>query len=537
MKWWIAGLTALVGGTLWSTTTVQAQPTVIQSATSVPVTTLDSGHYASTADAEAIHAQSEGLYTYDAQNHIMLGLARAKPTVNRAKTVYTFQLRHTKWSNGEPLTASDFVYAWRRVVDPATQSRNANKLAVIKNATAITAGKKSVKTLGVQAVGKYTVKVTLASPTPYLAQLLEGRAFAPLNQHFVEQRGRQYGTSSANAVSNGPFIVKNWQGSHDHQWTYAKNPYYWNRKSVKVSAVNIKMISSSAKAAAQFDQGKLDYAQLTDQTLQRYVGQKVLHQELTSTEADLFFNTRKPQLSNVHLRRAIAYSYNKVLLTRGVLRDGSAPLNGLIPVNLVKDPVHHKDYRDDDHAATSEYNLQQAQHEWRQAKQQLKTQNVKLQLLVAKTDSNLKMAKFMQAQMQHNLPGLTVTIKAVPLAKRIVLEGQGKFQLVIGTWTPSNPDPADYVGFYRSNSLANVPKYSNAKYDQGLNEITGQLATKPMQRWRKVQQLERQAIKEAVVVSPMYQQGLTYLENSKITGLQFSPYGSIVNYQYVQLKD
>lgn len=535
MKWWIVGLTALVSGALWQGTSVHADQ-VMRSTTNVPVTTLDVSTYASTADAEAIQAQSEGLYTYNAHNRIMLGVAKQKPTVNQARTRYTFQLRHTHWSNGDEVTASDFVYAWRRVVDPATGSRNASKLSVIKNAVAITAGKKNVTQLGVKAIGKYTLQITLAAPSQYLPQLLAGRAFGPLDQSYVERVGSKYGTSSKYTVSNGPFTVQNWTGSRDRHWSYVKNSQYWDRKVVKIQQVKIAMIATSAKAAALFDQGKVAYAQLTDRTLQRYIGQKVIHQELTKTAAYLFFNTQQKQLQNVHLRRAIAHSYNKVLLARGVLRDGSSPLNGLIPTGLVKYPVHHRDYRAAEKGvATSKYSLRQSHKEWLLAKKQLHTSNIKLQLLVSNAAGNQNMAEFMQAQLQHNLPGLKVSIKTVTLAQRIKLEEAGHFQMVIGTWTPNSPDPANYVSFFASKSLANVPQYSNRRYDQGLRDLSGCLANRSVARWRKIQQLEKQAIQGATVVAPIYQQGVTYLQKPNVTGLNLSSFGAIVNYKYVRL--
>lgn len=518
-------------------TSVHAAKQTLTSMVNTPLTTLDSTKYAVASDSEAITAYAEGLYTYDAQQHIVLGVAAKAPTVNRAKTQYTFTLKHTRWSNGQPVTADDFVYAWQRLANPKRKSRNASKVAFLKNGAAVVSGKRPYTALGVKALGKYRLQITLAQPTPYLSRTLVGAALVPINRHFAHQMGAKYGTAARYVLANGPFQIQNWNGTQDKQWRYVKNPDYWDAAQVTLQRVKLRVVRTSKQAARLFDRGQLDYAQLTDQTVQRYTGYKVLHQRQTITAAYLFFNTQAVDLKNLALRQALAQSFDKRLLVDGVLRNGSEPLNGLIPEQLIKTPTHQRDYRTAVGKLTNtSYNVRRATKAWHKAQAQLGRRRLTVTLLLSNTPQNLQIGRFLQAQMQHTLPGLTVNLKTVSLEKRIQLEGKGQFQIVLGMWTPTDTDPANYVGFFKSTSLMNVSHYQNAAYDRGLAELSGRLATQPSPRMHKIKSLEQQAVSKATVVAPVYQSSQTYLQAQRVKGLQVSKLGSMVNYKFTHIQ-
>ncbi len=173
----------------------------------------------------------EGLYRFDKENRPYLAGATSVKKSKDEKT-YTFKLRkNAKQSNGDPVTADDYVTAWRRSVDPKNSSLDSDSFAIIKNGTKITQGKAKVNSLGVRALDKHTLQVILENPIPYLPQILEGAQFYPQDTKVVNKLKDRYGTSSKNLVYNGPFVVKGWTGSN-LKWTLVKNKNYWDKNLV-----------------------------------------------------------------------------------------------------------------------------------------------------------------------------------------------------------------------------------------------------------------------------------------------------------------
>ena len=179
----------------------------------------------------------EGLYRLGKNSKVEPGVAK-KTTVSDDGMTYTFELRKdAKWSNGDNVTAKDFVYSWQRTVDPKTASQYAFLFDGIENAKAITDGEKPVTELGVKAEGDHKLVVKLEKTVPYFKLLMGFPAFFPQNQKVVEKYGDKYGTNSKAMVYNGPFKLEGWTGSN-LKWTLAKNDKYWDKKKVKLDAIN-----------------------------------------------------------------------------------------------------------------------------------------------------------------------------------------------------------------------------------------------------------------------------------------------------------
>ncbi len=168
--------------------TSNTQDSTLTVGTNANIGSANSVKYSDTGSVEAIQNTFEGLYRFNAKGQPVKALAKTVST-NKDKTVYTYTLQHSKWSNGQSVTAADFVYAWQQLGNPKTASPNAQRLDFLKNGYDVRNGKKPVSQLGVKALGKYRLQVTLESPITYLPEILTGAPFMPLNKAYVEKNG------------------------------------------------------------------------------------------------------------------------------------------------------------------------------------------------------------------------------------------------------------------------------------------------------------------------------------------------------------
>lgn len=234
---------------------------------SVPtnIATLDSGLATDTYSNLFIGNTQEGLTRVDDKGVAQNAMA-SDIKVSDDGLTYTITLRDgLKWSNGDELTAKDFLYSWQRAVNPATGSQYAYLLGNIKNANEINTGKiKDLNQLGVKANGDHELVITLTQPTPYFKFLLANSVYYPVNKSAVEEFGKQYGTSSDKVVYSGPFIFKKdagWTGTNN-SYSLVKNPDYYDKDNVKSDEIDYTVQSNPNTAVQLFKQGKLDQASL-----------------------------------------------------------------------------------------------------------------------------------------------------------------------------------------------------------------------------------------------------------------------------------
>lgn len=495
--------------------------------------TLDPAQYTLSVSAEVINAEQQGLYTRNANNKVVAGVAKSY-TTNAAKTIYTFDLKHTKWANGKAVTAADFVYAFQRLADPKVGAGQAARVDFLKNGQAVRTGAKPLSSLGAKALGTYKLQLTLSEPLTYLKDLLTGTPYMPVNEAFAKKAGNKFGTSSKYVLANGPYVIKNFSLKDDH-WTYQKNANFWDKQTVKLSSVSVRVVKDTATAANLFNTGKVDYAALTSENLSRFTNNKALHQITTPTIGYLSMNFKRPATANVHLRRALAESFDKAKFAKNVLKDGSTALNGLVPSNLSSNPKTGQDYRQDTGNLIT-YNPTEAKAEWAKAQQELGQSSLTLTLLTADTEDAKNAGEFLQGQIEAHLPGIHITLKSMPVAQRISLERSGDYDIAFGTWAPDFDDPINFLDVYQSSGQLNFSKYDSPAYDADLAKIHGRLATDAEQRYQALQQAETRLIKTDVAIAPVYQVGLSYVQNPKTSGLAIIPFGSTVNYQYIEVK-
>ena len=486
---------------------------------------------------EVIAATIEGLYTLDADGNAIPAIAKSYD-VSEDGLVYTFHLREdAKWSNGEPVTANDFVYAWRRLVDPNTASEYAfiMDVAGVKNAASVNAGEASLEELGVKAVDDSTLEVTLALPVPYFLQLMTFPSFFPMNEAFVTEKGADYAQSPDGLLANGPFKMTEW--TQGHSFKVEKNDSYYDKDNVNIDGIEYKIMKDAQTAALEFESGNLDVVRLTGEIVDLYKENEaftLIH------EGYLWYiapNEEVEELQNVNLRQALGRAVNKEQLTETVLNDGSTVANFIVPVTLATGP-DGKDFRETSANDYMTYDVEVAQEYWEKAKQELGIETLTLELLFEDTDSMKKCAEFIQSELQTNLPGLTIELKSQPKKNRLELMRAGDYQLGITRWGPDYADPTTYLDMFITGGSNNYPNYSSEEYDTLMNRIgKGDLVYDIEARWEAMKEAEQLLIAEDAAALPMYQQGNTYLIDQQVKGIETHSVGVPFIYKNVTIEE
>lgn len=412
-----------------------------------------------------------------------------------------------------------------------TQKIHADSYAIIKNGEAISQGKAPVNSLGIKALGKYKVQVTLANPIPYLPQILEGAQFYPQNSKLVKKLGSKYGTSSKNLVYNGPFTVSGWTGSN-LKWTYKKNPTYWNKKIVDLNKVNVQVVQTPSTGVNLFRSGELDYTTLTSDFVKQYQNNSSYHTKVTPTNGYLSFNLKRKSTGNVHIRRAISRAINKQQLVKTVLHQGKVS-NGIVAANFITDQATGNDYRKDAGDLVT-YNAKEAKKEWQLGLKQLGKKKLTLELLTSDIDDAKRVGEFIQSNLMKNLPGLTLRVRSIPLKSRLSNTTNHNYDFVYGTWQPSYEDPIDFLTVGGLFNLA--PDYHNANFWKQIDLARSTYATDPQKRLNALVNAEKQLIQKDAFAAPLFQQGTSYLLNKRVKGFQLSPYGNVAYYWNVKMK-
>ncbi|MBC1475801.1 peptide ABC transporter substrate-binding protein [Listeria grandensis] len=482
----------------------------------------------------------EGLYTLDKKDNFVPGVAASMPEISKDQTEYTIKLRDSaKWSDGSQVTAEDFVYAWRRAVDPKTAPSYAALFKdSIKNATEIHEGKLPVSKLGVSAPDKETLKITLKKPVPYFISLLSFETFFPQKQAFVEKQGDKYGTDATHTLYNGPFVMKNWDGNTSKKWTYAKNSEYWDKKNVNVDEISVQVAKDINAGVNLYTTKEADRAPLSGEYAKQYKDRSDFLTEKDALISYLRLNQKRDgkatPLANNALRHALNFAVDKDALTTEILGDGSFPANGLLPKDFVQNPETGADFRTDsgDHLT---FNKAEAIKYLAQAKKELGTDTITLELLGDDQDTTKTVFTFLKNQFETNLPGVTINIKTMPAKSATELTRTSNYDLSLAAWMPDFKDPWTYSSLFLSDYYNNSMNYNSPKYDQLVKSTDTNLATKPLARWHAFIDSEKILLDDDAAILPLYQHQTAVLQNPNITGVQKHAFGSPYSYKFIEM--
>ncbi len=469
-------------------------------------------------------AITEGLYSQDAAGSPILAIAESADKSEDGMT-YTFKLKDAVWSNGTPVTANDFVFAWRRLVDPAVASEYAfiMEIAGVVNAAAVTKGEKPVTDLGVTAIDDKTLEVKLDVPVPYFESLMAFPSFLPVNEAFFTACGDTYATSPETLLANGPFMVETYEPAAT-TIKLAKNPSYYDADKVALSGINFFVIKDSQQAMLSYQNGDLDVATLSGEQVELFQEDAEFQSVMAGYLWYISPNQKVKGLENVKVRQAMALSFDKSAVTDIILKDGSIVADFAVPTLLATGP-DGKDYRETAGGPYLSTNKEEAAKLWEEAKAELGVSELKYTMVVEDTESAINVAQFIQAEIQTNLPGITIELLQMPKKNRVERMQDGEFELGLTRWGPDYADPMTYLDMWTTGSPNNYGFWSNSDYDAVIESAKkGELALDVVARWEALKGAEKIVMDEAVIW-PVYQKGNAVMIKSGVEGIEFHSVG------------
>ena len=493
-----------------------------------PVESLDPQLATDGTSFEIICDYTDGLMQMDSEGAPVNALCESYE-VSADGLKYTFKIRKdANWSNGTPVTASDFVFGWQRAVDPKVASEYSfilSDIGQIVNAQDIIDGKKDKSELGVKAVDEKTLEVNLNVPVSYFLSLLYFPTFYPVNEEFYNKCGDTFGTSPETTLANGAFILTDYVPAAT-SFSLKKNDKYYDKDRVKLDGLNYQVIQDSQQALMSYQTGAVDIVLLNGEQ----VDQVKNDPEFRAIGAGYLWYVSPniagcKELANLNIRYALTFAIDRSAITESVLKDGSFPSYTAVPAEFAtgpdgtdfsKDQEKYKEYVGFDKAKAKEY--------WEKGKSELGISSLELEMKVDADDAPQKVAQVLKEQWETALPGLTVTIVIEPKKQRVNDMVTGNFQLGLTRWGPDYADPMTYLSMWvTGNDSTNYGRWSNAEFDSIIEECTtGALCTDPKGRWAKMYDAEKIAMQEAVIF-PLYTQCNAEMISSKIKGLECHP--------------
>ncbi|MBE1553328.1 peptide ABC transporter substrate-binding protein [Sporosarcina limicola] len=460
----------------------------------------------------------EGLYRLGQDDKPIEGLVETSDVSEDGKK-YVFKLRqNAKWSNGEPTTAHDFVYAWKKALHPDTISPHAYLMDSVKNASNIQNAEDAlygkVDELGIKATDDYTLEVELDNSVPYFIELLTNPVFYPQNEKYVESQKEEYALEPENLIFNGPFVLDSWQ--HDQKWLLKKNESYWDAANVKVEEIDFKVAKDTATVVNLYETDTIDVASLSSEFVDVYSGDAEYVTSMNSEIYFLRFNQRNDDLKNVNIRKALDMGWDKEAATDSILKNGSIPAYFLIYDNFVT-LEDKSDFRDRFGDFNNE-GIEKAQEYWKKGLAELGKDSIKFELLSYDDGQRKSVAEYIKNQLEKNLPGLEIGINQQPNKQKIAIEDKQEYDISYSGWRNDVSDPVEFLSIFLSDGPYNWQDFKNEKYDELVNKAMTDFSD-TNQRYVDLQDAEKILIGDEAAISPLHQSGTAKLVKPHVKGL------------------
>lgn len=434
-------------------------------------------------DFTPINAMIECLYRDD-ENDVPQPAGAETVDISDDKLVYTFHLREdATWSNGDPVVATDYEFAWQQALNPEVASDYAYMLYFIHNAEPYFNGEVEWSEVGVKVIDEYTLEVTLDNPLPYATDLFAFPTLAPINQKFYEEVGAdKYATDAEYFCCNGMYELTEW--SHNSQIVFQKREDYWNADAVGPDEIVYKIITDSQAGLNSYLSREIDYTDLDS-------GEVVQQAEAAGFEVGvkparssyyLIVNTEDEFMSNQNLRLALAYAIDKQALIDTVYQNDNQPMTSFTPPAIygaagADGPTFQEallEERGEMYPASGD--LEKAQEYLQAALEELGCTVDELNLSIDCADDSLRRncATFLQEQWRQNLGIENIAVNSMQTKQVSANRQSGDYCMSLGGWSPDYNDAINFLDLWVTDGGNNDSFWSNEEYDNLIAQATAE---------------------------------------------------------------
>lgn len=472
----------------------------------------------------------EGLTRLDAKGEPTEGMAEKVEVSEDGKT-YTYTLRDAKWSNGDPVIAQDFEFAWKWALDPENAADYAYQLYYIVGAEEYNNGEGSADDVGVKAIDEKTLEVTLVNPTPFFDELTAFYTYFPVNSKLAEENPDWYkDPSGEDFVGNGPFNLDEF-ASADHI-TLSKNDNYWDKDNVALDKVNISMIESEATALKEYQAGNLDYlgAPFNSIDLNALDGFKEDGTLNVSDQAGTYmivFNTKDEILGNKNIREALTIAIDRQGLIDNVTKGEQKPGSGLVPLTMTgfEEPADYFKSNDIEAAkAALEKGLTELGLD--------SPADLKIKLSYNTSEAHAAIMQFVQQGWSKNL-GIDVSLDNSEWQVYLEQLDAGEYQAGRYGWVGDFNDPINFLEIYKRDGGNNQTGWTNEEYTNLLNQVATE--TDEAARTQYMKDAEEILMSE-FPISPIYFYTNLSVKQDSVKNMEADPMGN-VQLKYVDVEE
>ncbi|MGA5691984.1 peptide ABC transporter substrate-binding protein [Cytobacillus pseudoceanisediminis] len=470
--------------------------------------------------------------SWSALNNLMEGLTRLgqdhepeaaiaeKWDISEDGKTYTFHIREdAKWSNGDPVTAGDFEFAWKRLLNPDTGSSAAFLGYFIEGGEAYNNGEGSADDVKVKAVDDKTFEVTLVSPQAYFLSVITNPAFFPINEKVATENPKWFAEAES-FVGNGPFNLTEWE--HDSHFVMEKNDQYWDAETVKLDKIHWAIIDDTNTEYQMYQSGELDVSDVPSELSEQLLGEAKVEDQA----GDYFyrFNVNMEPFQNLNIRKAFAMAVDQQQIVDFVTKNGEKPAYGFVSYGFA-DPSG-KDFREvsGDLVKTNAEEAKALLEKGMEEEGYDKLPEVTL--TYSTDDTHKKIAEALQQMFKENLG---VEVKLANMEWNVFAEEQKalKFQLSRSSFLADYADPINFLENFQTGHSMNRTGWGNEKYDQLIKDAKNE--ADEAKRFELMYEAEKILFEEMPII-PIHFYNQVYLYNDAVSGIVRHPVG------YMELK-
>lgn len=439
---------------------------------------------------------------------------------------YTFHLRDgIKWSDGKDVTAGDFEYAWKRLVDPATAADYSYMLDSVVNANEIIAGEKDASELAAKAVDDKTFEVTITTDVPYFEEICAFPATMPVRQDIIEEKGDQWTFDPSTYISNGPYKLTEW--THNSQIVMAKNENYYDYENLGPDTITFKLMDDSNAMLSGFKSGELDFIQDAPQAelpgLIASGDMKILNYLGTYY---VCFQTQKAPFDNPKVREAFTLAVDRTYIVNKVTQSGQVEAGGYVPSGI--SDADGGDFREEggDYYKPTDADYEANCEKARQLLAEAGYPNGEgfpvVEYLYNTSDAHKAVAEALQNMWEQEL-GVTVTLNNQEWAAFLQTRKDGDYSIARNGWISDYNDPISFLDMWMTGGGNNDAQYANPEYDNIIKQAKA--TSDATERMKLLHQAEDILVGQDYVVDPLYFYTQKYMLADGIEGTYYCPLG------------